>query len=524
MKVSSVEQMRKLDQRAVRDYGIPEEILMENAGIAAHTVLLEETGIVEKRFAVICATGNNGGDGLVVARKLHSMGSAVRVYIAFDMKGFKGASAINFNILSQTDVPLVQCPEAAMLAEELADADVIVDALFGTGLTRNIGGRYLDIVRAINTCGKPILSLDIPSGVNGDTGNIMGEAVKADYTVTFGLPKIGNIRFPGFHHCGKLFVSHISFPPPLTRTPEIETEISVPLPLPERDENGHKGTFGDVLFIAGAASYYGAPGFASRSFLKAGGGYARLAAPASMVPHIAQAAPEVVFIPMEETDAKSIGAGNLERLLRCAAASDMVVIGPGLSLHPETAGLVRSLAEMIEVPLLVDGDGLTALAADPSIVEKRKAHTVLTPHPGEMAAISGKTVGEVLSDGVSVCRDTARKLSSYIVLKGAHSLIGAPDGRVRINMSGNSGMGTAGSGDVLTGTIAAAYTLGLPVSEAVAAGVFIHGLSGDLSAGKKGKDGITAADICDTLPAAVNRYRMEYGALMRDHYKKIYLL
>jgi hydroxyethylthiazole kinase-like uncharacterized protein yjeF len=524
MKVTSVEQMRQMDSRAVKEYAIPEEILMENAGIAAYTVLLAETGIEQKCFVVVCATGNNGGDGLVVARKLHSMGATVQVYIVGDKSNFKGAAQQNLAMITKTGVPVIQCTKAETLTRALGLCDVVVDALFGTGLARAVEGVYLDIIQCINASGKKVLSLDIPSGIHGDTGKVMGAAIQADYTVTFGLPKIGNILYPGFNYCGKLFVSRISFPRSLSDDTGIEVEISVPSQLPERDPKGHKGTFGDVLFIAGAASYYGAPCFSSLSFLKAGGGYARLAAPESVIPHIAAKAAEIVYLPMEETEAGSISMKNFKRLLEIAEKVDLVVMGPGVSTHSETSTLVRKLVSDIEKPILIDGDGLTAIAEDTEIVRKRKGQTILTPHPGEMARITGLTVHEIIEQEIRIVQDTAEKLEAYIVLKGAHSLIGTPHRLISINLSGNSGMGTAGSGDVLTGTIAAMYGLGYPIPDAVKAGVFIHGLAGDIAACNKGEDGMTASDIMEDLTSALSYYRKEYALLMKDYYKKIFLL
>jgi NAD(P)H-hydrate epimerase len=273
--------------------------------------------------------------------------------------------------------------------------------------------------------------------------------------------------------------------------------------LPTRDPNGHKGTFGEALFIAGARGYYGAPSFAAMSFLKAGGGYSRLAAPESVTPFIAAAGGEIVFLPQAETDTGGISAKNKTRLLEIAHGVDFVVIGPGISLDPETQALVRELAHRIERPVLIDGDGITAVSSGPGCIRNRKGSTILTPHPGEMARITGKTVTAIEQDRIGVLRDTAADLGSIVVLKGAHSLIGLPNQKIFINLSGNSGMASAGSGDVLTGTIAAMHGLGLSVEDAARAGVFIHGAAGDLAAEETGEDGITARDIMEGLPRAM---------------------
>jgi NAD(P)H-hydrate epimerase len=421
-------------------------------------------------------------------------------------------------MLSRLPVPVQQLTTVDALRTEVARCDGIIDAIFGTGLTRAVTGLHGEVMQLLNAHPAPVLSLDIPSGVHGDTGQVMGTAVRADYTVTFGLPKIGNLLFPGYEIGGRLYVSHISFPPSLYNAETLPLALNHPAPLPARDPQGHKGTFGDALFIAGAASYFGAPLFAAQSFLKAGGGYARLAAPASMVPFLATQGSEIVFVPQQETQARSLALGNAPALLQLAARVDMAVLGPGLSLAEETQQLARNLARDLPIPLLIDGDGLTALSTARDILTHRHAPTILTPHLGEMARLTSLSVQDIEANKIDVLQRTAAELRAIIVLKGAHSLIGYPDGRVFINLSGNSGMATPGSGDVLTGTIAAMFGLGLALPEAVCKGVFIHGLAGDLAAGEKGEDGITARDILDSLPAAVRHDRTGLPPGLRERY------
>jgi len=402
--------------------------------------------------------------------------------------------------------------------------DAIVDALFGTGLTRVVDGTYREVIHLINQSKKPVFSIDIPSGISGNSGQIMGEAVKSDYTVTFGLPKRGNMLYPGFEHCGKLYVTHISFPPSLYNNDSLKVEMNQPVELPGRDKKRHKGTFGDVLFIAGASSYLGAPYFSALSFLKAGGGYSRLASPSSITPFVANKGSEIVFIPQEETLSVSIALKNKQRLLEISEQVDMVVMGPGLSLNEETQELVRQLTPDIRKPLLIDGDGITAISEDIKLIKEQQNPTILTPHPAEMARIAQISTNDVLANGISLVQKKAKSLNAYIVLKGAHSLIGYPDKKVFVNMSGNSGMATAGSGDVLTGTIAPMYGLGLCLEDAVRTGVFLHGFSGDLAAAEKGEDGITAQDILDYLPFALKQYREEYDEVVWHFYKSLYIV
>jgi len=518
MKVSSVSEMRTLDGTAIEKFGIVAELLMENAGQAVYYVISKEFGVKGKSFVIFCGLGNNGGDGFVVARKIHSSGGAVKVFVLGDPSKFKEAAKINFDIVSRLPIEVRQIESIEAVKTEVAYCDCIVDAILGTGLTRDVAGLYRDVIELINESGKTVFSVDIPSGVHGDTGKVMGAAVKADCTVTFGLPKIGNMLFPGYDRCGKLYVSYISFPPSTYSADTLKVEINHPVRLPPRDKDAHKGDFGEVLFVAGASSYFGAPHFAALSFLKAGGGYSRLAAPKSIVPFIASKGSEIVFVPQVETSSGSIALKNKRALLELSKRMDMVILGPGLSLEEETQQLVRELAGEVDKPLLIDGDGITALCQDLQIVKGRKAETILTPHLGEMSRITKMSVREIDANKIDVLQRTARELNATIVLKGAHSLVGYPDERVFINMSGNPGMATAGSGDVLTGTIAAMFGLGLSVQEAVRKGVFMHGLAGDLAAEDKGEDGITAQDILDYLPLAVKMDREGLSETLRNRY------
>ncbi len=524
MRVSSVDEMRDMDRRASGEYDLTEELLMENAGRAAYELVAREIGTEGRRFAVACGTGNNGGDGLVVARALHSAGAEVAVFTAGGASKYKGAALSNYRRVVKAQIPVRAISDGDDAREALSGFDVIVDGLFGTGLSRNVDGIFADSIRAINGSGAIVVSLDIPSGIHGETGMVLGSAVKADYTIAFGLPKTGNLLYPGYAYSGRLFVSHISFPPALYDDTAISVETNEPVALPVRDPSGHKGSFGDALFVAGAAGYLGAPGFAASAHLSGGGGYSRLAAPRSIVPHLATRAPEVVYVPLPESSSGSVNGQCIDQILDVSSLCDVVVIGPGLSLDPETRETVRLLVQKIEKPLVIDGDGITAVSIDPSILLKRKHPTVLTPHPGEMSMLAGIPVREIECGRIRAVRETAKSLSSIVVLKGAHSLVGMADGRVYVNLSGNSGMATAGSGDVLTGAITAMFGLGLGIGDAVRNAVFVHGLAGDIAAKRIGEDGVRASDILASLPEAVRALREDYGTLVRDSYEKVRLL
>ncbi len=518
MKVCTVREMQALDSGAVSSFGIPEHVLMESAGGAVYWIIQRELGVAGLRFTVLCGGGNNGGDGLVVARKLRSGGAEVRTFVLGDPAGYGETSRLQYDMLVASGAEIVTSATPAQVAEGLDWCHAAVDGLFGTGLSRDVEGRYREVIEELNAAGVPIVSIDIPSGVDGDTGRVWGVAVDADITVTFGLPKRGNLLYPGASLGGQLVVSHISFPPQHWRDAPAVVSLNAPGPLPPRSEHGHKGTFGDALFVAGASSYFGAPTFASLSMMKAGGGYARLAAPRSVVPTIAANAPEIVFAPQAETEGGALSLAAEDAILELADLTDLAVVGPGISLEEEAQELARRLVARLDQPVLVDGDGLSAVAEDLDVVRRRTRPTVLTPHPGEMARLVGRSVGDVAADPIPVLEEAVADLGAVIVLKGAHTLIGLPDGRVLINTSGNSGMATAGSGDVLTGTIAAMAGLGLEIEDAVAAGVFIHGLAGDLAADELGEDGITAGDIMEHLPDAVQAYREEHDELMEGFY------
>ena len=435
MRVSRVAEMRNLDSQATSEFGITQETLMEKAGEAAYFVILKELGVKDKKFIIFCGTGNNGGDGFVVARKIHTDGGEVKVLLLGEKNKLEGAARKNLDIISRMPIEVHAIKSIEQAKEDVLNCDAIVDAMLATGLSREVAGIYRDAIQLINESKKTVFSIDIPSGVNGDSGQVMGSAIRSDYTITYGLPKIGNMLYPGFDLCGKLYVSHISFPPSLYNTESIKVEINELVELPQRERDTYKGSYGKALFIAGSSNYLGAPYFSALSFLKTGGGLSYLATPKSISPFIASKGSEIVFIPQKETASGSLALESKEELLELSQRADMVILGPGLSLNEETQELVRELAKRIEAPLLIDGDGITAIATNLGIIKGRKTETILTPHSGEMSRIANMEVAEVDRDKINVLQKTAGELNAIIVLKGAHSLIGYPDERVYINTS-----------------------------------------------------------------------------------------
>ena len=524
MKIATVEQMRNMDKRAITEFDIPDQILMENAGLAAYEVIKQHFDLRKNRFLVVCGGGNNGGDGLVVARKLFSNQAQVQLLLLSQAEKFKGSAALNYRIAQKMNIPTLHIDNVEPFQKFISDFDVIIDAIFGTGLDRQVGGKYFEIIRLINESAKPVISLDIPSGINGNTGQVMGIAVKAQMTVTFGLPKLGNLLFPGFEHNGKLFVTHISFSPQIFSDPLVKVQTSDPVELPEKPGDAHKGYCGKVLFVAGAANYLGAPFFSAQAFLKAGGGLSYLATPQNISANIAMQGPEIVFQPLNATAQGTIAYDNLDFLLDFAGQMEMVVVGPGTSLHEETQQLIRDLVKKTDKPVLIDGDGLTALAKDTSVLKQRQAPTILTPHPGEMARLMNLDIRQVQERRIEILRRACEQLNAIIVLKGAHTLTAHPDGNIYLNLTGNPGMATAGSGDVLTGTIAAMFALLKDPLNAARTGVLLHGQAGDFAAQEIGTDGLIARDILNFLPRALQYYRQNWQTLKHKYFDKITLL
>ncbi|MDD5190464.1 MAG: NAD(P)H-hydrate dehydratase [Dehalococcoidales bacterium] len=528
MKICRVQEIRELDRQAGKLYGIPAAILMENAGSAVYQVIRRETAVAGSQCVVLCGPGNNGGDGFVVARLLQANGAQVKVFTFSGTSEYRNEAKQNLEILTRFPVSIASTQSITKIKTAIRNADFIVDALLGTGVDRPITGIMKKVSEVVNGSGKKVFAVDIPSGINGDTGQEMGTSIKADFTVTFGLPKAGNLLFPGYERSGKLYLSHLSFPTTLTDNASLKIQIPEPAAIPARKPEANKFDFGPALVIAGAANYYWAPYASAYAFLKTGGGYVYLACPKSLIKAIARQGKEIVFQPQAETKTGSIAYTNKAELLELAQKTKIVVIGPGLSLDEETQHLVRELVKEIEKPMLIDGDGISAIARQPEILRTRNSPTILTPHVGEMSRLTGKKSEVIINDRIGILQATATHLNAYIALKGPHTLIGCPDGRVNINVTGKTerqaGMATAGAGDVLNGTIAAMFCLGLGIDTAVNTGVYIHGLAGDLAAKEKGPDGMTATDILNTLPAAVKYYREYFKQLAVDHAATIQMI
>src|SRR5262249_26940374 len=506
MKILTSQQMREIDRLTVERCGVPYPTLMETAGArVVEAIIGQGQSITKSAFSVFCGKGNNGGDGAVIARLLWMRGALfVCVYLFGRIAETKGEARTNFEIVSQiyeeerkreNFLPRLSIQE--IIEEEDAaniydGADVVIDALFGTGLTRPADGLYAKAIESINYYGDTatIVSVDIPSGLSSDTGQPIGMCVQADLTVSFTAPKIGNIWPPADDSNGKLVIASIGTPDWLIEEESgsnlhlvEEKQIANWLRASRRPADAHKGSVGDVLLIAGSRGKSGAAALSSESILRAGAGLVTVAtARSAQSLLVTQARTEVMTEALDETHDGAISSAALDRAAQLAQKRTVIAIGPGLSSSDEsTRAFVREMASRRTAPMVIDADGLNALAPWPEDLKgSDEAPIVVTPHPGEMARLTGKTNAEIVADRINAAREFATKHQIITVLKGSRPIIAAPDGRVYVNPTGNAGMATAGSGDVLTGLVSGllAQRASEPL-EATIAAVYLHGLAGD---------------------------------------------
>ena len=528
MNVCTIDEIRSSETLARSTTGLSVETLLENAAHAVCDVILHHGAFAAANSALfVCGqvgreprtcSDSTGIAGAIAARHAHALGFDTRILVVDNPTECR-AQTPSLNsyvaVAQNCDVPCTTFDTTESLNEILSPHTLIVDAILNgsAGVTPTIA----ELINAINTARLPVLSIGVPSGVCANTGAIAECAINALVTIAFGSPLRGCVVAPGATRCGDLLVTSMSLPRVAFDTHDTNVSLFVPRPLRPRLAYGHKGTFGDTLFIAGAGTYYGAPVLAAMASLKSGAGYARLACPASMVSSLAVIAPELVFVPQHETEEQTIAESNADALIAMSDGVDFVVIGPGVSTRPSTQSLVQRVVSGTCKPVLIDGDGLTAMVGHADILLRRRVPTVLTPHAGEMARLLQTTVRNVVSDPIEAARTASTALNSIVVLKGHRSVVASPDGRATVNTTGNDGMGTAGSGDVLTGVVASMVGLGMSVGDAVRIAVFIHGLAGDLAMACLGADGMTARDILGQLPAAMRmmRNREDLDALVR---------
>jgi hydroxyethylthiazole kinase-like uncharacterized protein yjeF len=502
MKLATREIIREIDRISIEEYGIHGLILMENAGRAVAKVVIQEFP-QSKRIAIFAGGGNNGGDGFVVSRHLISNGLDVTTYLTSEPQKYRGDALTNFEILRKIGGKLVDIRNGLSHYQE---ADVIIDALFGTGLDREVEGFYRDVIEFINSQPVPRIAVDIPSGLNADTGFPLGVSIKADITVTFVIPKIGLTIYPGIDYAGKVYVADITTPKSLEKdiSSDLITYDTVRRIIKPRHKDTHKGTYGHLFILAGSPGKTGAATLAAQGALRAGTGLVTVGIPRSLNPIIAQKLTEAMTEPLPETESGTFGRESIEATLKVISSrKTALALGPGISTTQDTAEFLYDILKNSSIPIVADADGITLIAQNLRILKEIKVPLVLTPHPGEMSRLIGKTGEEVQRNRIGIARDFSSMYNVYTVLKGARTVISTPDGRVFINPTGNPGMASGGMGDVLTGIIGGFLAQGYNPADACILGVFSHGLSGDLVAHEKGEAGIIAGDVANTLPKAL---------------------
>jgi ADP-dependent NAD(P)H-hydrate dehydratase / NAD(P)H-hydrate epimerase len=505
--VFTAAEMRALDARAITQLQIPGPGLMEAAGAGAAEVIARELGPLRaRRVLVLCGKGNNGGDGFVVARRLKARGAIVRVVLVGRRSDVSGDAALALGRWRGRVEEIVAEAALAALARALAQAHVVVDALLGTGLTGPARGLMAQAIEAVNAAGRPVVSLDLPSGLGADHGALLGPTVKATLTCTFAGYKRSLLLHPGASWAGRVRVIDIGIPPD-----EVERGIATFLieegdvrrRFPPRRRDAHKGSYGHLLIIAGSVGKTGAAALAGRAALRSGVGLCTIAVPVSQQPVVAALGVEYMTEPLPETTAQTLSGKAKARIRELLARADAVALGPGLSLDPETQELIRALIVEVDRPMVVDADGLSALAGDLERLDAAAGPRALTPHPGEMARMLGVTVPVVEADRLETVRAFCARHPAALLLKGAGTVIGSPEGRVFINPTGNPGMASGGAGDVLTGMVGAFLARGLDGLAALQAGSFLHGRAGDLAAARVGEEGLIAGDIIEAIAAAM---------------------
>jgi hydroxyethylthiazole kinase-like uncharacterized protein yjeF len=509
MKIVSSDGMRAIDNECIGGRGIPGLKLMENAGVGTVRFIEQELGSQAGRsVTVVCGKGSNGGDGFVIARELLARQAEVKVYLAGHATDVSGDARTNLDRLpAGTVIELADGRSVGDLVESMAKSDLVIDAVFGTGFAGEPRGLSGTVIGQMNLCGQPVLAVDVPSGLNATTGVAEGECVRALWTCTMGLPKRGFFLRPGMSYVGKLHVVDIGVPAAAIDAVGVYENVLMPAEiaalLPERPDDGNKGTFGKIIVIAGSVGYTGAAALTSYSALRSGAGLVTLGIPSSLNDVMEAKLTEVITKPLAETQSRSLAAEALPAIQELLGGADAVAIGPGLSRDASTEALVRSLVESVEIPCVVDADGLNALSVERVGARRGSAPLVLTPHPGEMARFIGQPLDSVLKRRQEIARETAAKCRATVVLKGAGTIVADPSGEVYLNATGNSGLATGGTGDVLTGIIVSFLGQGVPATIAAALGAYVHGLAGDIAAAELGTRGMVAGDVMDALPRAL---------------------
>lgn len=509
MLLVTADEMREIDRQSIKGLGIPGIVLMENAGIRAAEKAKEL--LLEKRKVVVLAgNGNNGGDGFVIARHLGNWDYEVETWLIGDIQKCSADSITNFHALVHSGYKLKFWNENnnRLLIESLNNADLIIDAMLGTGAKGELREPYSAIIDLANVVSGTRLAIDMPTGVNSDTGEVINIAFKADSTITFAFPKIGQFMYPGAEYVGELIIADISIPPVILKQVKPKAYLinhdMIQRLLPHRKRQSHKGTYGHSLIIGGSEDMPGAPTLATKAALRAGTGLATIAIPKSIRPLVFGLLPEAICKGLPETITGHFSLEGIDSLFLETNKYTAIGIGPGMGIWEQGEEWVSNILKSTNLPIVIDADALNLLANDLSVLNTRDYPTILTPHPGEMARLLKKEIQHVESNRIAAARQLASQFGVYVVLKGANTVIATPNGDIYINSTGGPELAKGGTGDVLTGLLTGLLAQKLPVIDALLIGVYIHGLAGSLASIPSNYSTL-ATEVIDNIGLAINK-------------------
>ncbi len=507
MKACYVSEMREIDRAACENGLVPSVVLMENAAIACVREIERDFDIPRTRAAVFCGRGNNGGDGFAIARHLYNMGAEVSVYLVCGAD-FTGDAAVNFSIIKKMNIDIEMLTDTDILKYIIRAADIVIDAVYGTGIHGTVAGLAHDVIKEINENAKYVLSVDIPSGVNADTGEICGICVKADKTVTFAAYKVGMLMFPGADCTGEVVVAGISIPDYIIEMQGLSINVSdadfVRANFPKRRNNSHKGDYGKALVISGSEGMSGAAYLSSQSAVISGSGLVTLALPSGLNAAMEAKTTEVMTAPMPERNGQ-LSESAAELILERIDRADAALIGPGLGRGGAAARLLERILEYSNIPVVIDADGINAAAGNMDILKNCTCPVIFTPHTAEMSRLTGIDAEYIEENRLTVSKEMAEEYGVTVILKGHHTIVTGQDGTQYINNTGNSGLATGGSGDVLAGIVVSLAARGIPADIAAAMAVYIHGLAGDIARDKYGEESVTASFVMECIPCALRQ-------------------
>lgn len=511
MKLVNVKEMRELERIAIEEYQIPSIVLMENAARQTTELIASRLGDLQgKRILIFAGKGNNGGDGLAIARYMTNRGAAVRVLFFGNPEANQGDAKVNRQIVEAMKIEVIAVNgkrDLERIRQSISVADCLVDAMLGIGFAGELHDGMYRITETMNESGKYIVAVDVPTGVQADSGAVAQGAVRAHDTITFGACKLGLVLYPGASHCGKITVASIGIPESLIRKAGsvrvIDDSCTIDL-QGVRSPYAHKGSCGRVVIAGGSVGLTGAVTLASTSALRAGAGLVTVCVPQSVHTIMEMKTTEAMTMPLADTEIGTLSVEAKDTLVLQANRSDVLVMGPGLGRCDETAELVEAVIREAEVPLVLDADALYAIARHPEVLLEAKALPIITPHPGELARLLKIGVQEVNARRIEIAQQAAQVFNSIVVLKGARTVVAYPDGAVYLNVRGNEGMATGGMGDVLSGVIGALVAQGLSSHEAAVSGVYLHAVAGDIVAAD-GKVGLTAGDVANAVRQAISK-------------------